>query len=262
MILTAEALPRLIQHSDKARSMAFTTALRYDRGGQRVGFEMIRLILLAALMALPATRVAAETSHLVFVTEYARELGVNEHMRELGEKDMAEDTDKLSATIRSSTRILLELNSQISMMKRTTLNAPFDSLPGSIAEFYQFKVGIHQKMIDLATALMSGPKPGVDYGAMVAEAPKLTATLEFVDRSIFQTTPMIFATLIADKPDSQGHMSRLRIKRAERDKLVQFLQIDFGAKMDAKDQNYIVSSASVLRDFLMKKGYKCSDDPP
>jgi hypothetical protein len=32
--------------------------------------------------------------------------------------------------------------------------------------------------------------------------------------------------------------------------------------MDQTDQNYIVSSASVLRDYLVKKGYKCSDDPP
>jgi len=67
--------------------------------------------------------------------------------------------------------------------------------------------------------------------------------------------------LIADKPDAQGHMSRLRITRAERDRLVRFLQIDFGKKLDARDQNYIVSSASVLRDYLTKKGYKCSDDP-
>jgi hypothetical protein len=114
----------------------------------------------------------------------------------------------------------------------------------------------------MATAFVTGPKPGVDYGALAADAPKLTATLEHIDRSLFQATPLIFATLIADKPDSQGHMSRLRITRAERDKLARFLQIDFGDKMNATDQNYIVSSASVLRDYLIKKGYKCSDDPP
>ncbi len=27
------------------------------------------------------------------------------------------------------------------------------------------------------------------------------------------------------------------------------------------DQNYIVSTAKVLRDYLTKKGYKCADDP-
>jgi hypothetical protein len=78
---------------------------------------------------------------------------------------------------------------------------------------------------------------------------------------LFEATPLIFGMLIADKPDNQGHMSRLRITRAERDELSRKLQIEFGAKMDAVDQNYTVSSASVLRNYLSKKGYKCSDDP-
>lgn len=68
-------------------------------------------------------------------------------------------------------------------------------------------------MIAMASAFVQGPKPGVDYRAMAAEAPKLTAMIEYVDKSVFQATPLIFATLIADKSDSQGHMSRLRITR-------------------------------------------------
>ena len=54
--------------------------------------------------------------------------------------------------------------------------------------------------------------------------------------------------------------SRLRITRAERDGLVRSLQISFGNKMDQKDQDWIVSSGTVLRDST-KKGYHCSDDP-
>lgn len=220
------------------------------------------LVLVAALVALPVTRAAAETSQLAFVTEYVRELGVNEHMRELGEKDVAEPgADKNAAMIRSGTRIILELTSQIGILKSMTLNPPFADLPGTIANFYDQKIQVQQEFVGLATAFVSGPKPGVDYGALAAKAPKLTATLEYLDRALFQATPLIFATLIADKPDSQGHMSRLRITRAERDGLLRSLQIDFGAKMDSTDQNYIVSSATVLRDYLSKKGYKCSDDP-
>ena len=216
----------------------------------------------ALVLWLPATQVAAETSHLAFVTEYVRELAANEEMRARGEKDMAEaGDDKNAAIIRSSTRIIFELNSQIAAMKRMTLDAPFDSLPGTIAQFYQFKIDEHQKAITLATAFLSGPKPDVDYGALAAEAPKMTAAVEYIDRSLFETTPLIFAMLIADKPDNEGHMSRLRITRAQRDKLVRSLQINFGDKMERADQNYIVSAATVLRDYLVKKGYKCSDDP-
>jgi hypothetical protein len=142
-----------------------------------------------------------------------------------------------------------------------TLNEPFNGLPTSIAEFYEQKIQIHHQLIKMASALIAGPKPGVDYGSLRADAPKLTATLEHIDRALFRATPLIFATLISDKPDKEGHMSRLRITRAERDKLVRSLQNSFGNRMDSEDQNYIVSSASVLRDYLSKKGYKCSDEP-
>jgi hypothetical protein len=140
--------------------------------------------------------------------------------------------------------------------------APEPKVPDAIAGFYDQKTKVHSQFIAMATAFATGPKPGVDYSALAADAPKLTATLEYLDRSLFQATPLIFGMLIADKPDSQGHMSRLRITRAERDGLVRSLQIDFDGKMDQTDQNCIVSSASVLRDYLIKKGYKCSDDPP
>ena len=96
---------------------------------------------------------------------------------------------------------------------------------------------------------------------MMAEAPKLTATLESIDRALLQATPLIFATLIDEKPDKDGHVSRLTITRAQRDGLVRSLQISFGKKLDLSDQNFTVASASVLRGYLSRKGYKCSDEP-
>jgi hypothetical protein len=218
-------------------------------------------VLLLLLVWCPATASAAATSRLAFVTEYVRELGVNEDMRALAAREIAEPTDKNAAMIRGSTRIVLELRAQVGMMKRMDLGKPFDGLPGNIAEFYSQKIMIHNQMIAMATAFLSGPKPGVDYGAMAAEAPKLTATLEYVDRALFQATPLIFATLIDEKPDKDGHVSRLIITRAQRDALVQSLQISFGKKLDQSDQNFTIGSASVLRDFLSRKGFKCSDEP-
>jgi hypothetical protein len=219
-------------------------------------------LLIGLLAVLPTSEVAAETFRVAFVFEYVRELGLNERMRELGEKDLAEaGEDKSAAMIRSGTRIILELNSQIEMLKRFTLNPPFDGVQGAIAVAYQRKIDVYQRTVDIGTVFQSGPKPGVDYGAMAAEMPKLTATLEYIDRTLFQATPLVFRMLIDDKPDDHGHMSRLRITKAERSRLVQTLQIDFGDKMNRADQNFIVSSATVLRDYLSKKkGYKCSDE--
>jgi hypothetical protein len=182
------------------------------------------------------------------VTEYVRELGVNENSRAQAEREIAEPTDKNATMIRNSTRIVLELTSQIGMLKGMSLRKPFDGLPSQVAEFYNYKIEAHNELIALATTFMSGPKPGVDYCALAARAPKLTATIEYLDRSLFEATPLIFATLIDEKPDRNGRVSGLIITRAQRDGLVRSLQLSFGKKLKQSDQNYIVSAASVLRD--------------
>jgi len=71
------------------------------------------VLLLGLTLFLVKPSHAQETSHLEFVSEYVRELGVNESMRAAGERDLAQETgnDRLSAIIRSSTRIQLELRS-------------------------------------------------------------------------------------------------------------------------------------------------------
>ena len=141
-------------------------------------------VLFALLLWYPATASAAETSRLAFVTEYVRELGVNEEIRALAAKEIAEPTDRNAAMIRGSTRIVLELTAQIGMLKGMNLNEPFDKLPGDIAEFYDQKIMVHNQFIAMATAFLSGPKPGVDYSAMVAEAPKLSDARIFRPRAV------------------------------------------------------------------------------
>jgi hypothetical protein len=90
--------------------------------------------------------------------------------------------------------------------------------------------------------------------------PKIRAELEFIDQSLFEATPLVFATLIDMKEDSKGHASHLIITKEQRAALIAKLTDSFGAKLDQKNQNYIVSAASVLRGYL-NKDFKCSDEP-
>ena len=109
---------------------------------------------------------------------------------------------------------------------------------------------------------MLGPQPGVDYDALTTDAPKLTAKNEYLDRTLFEVSALVFGMLIDSKPDKDGHASRLIIMRTERDRLIDSLQSGFGKKMDKKgDQGYFVASGTVLRDLLSKKGYHCADEP-
>jgi hypothetical protein len=204
----------------------------------------------------------SETPHLAFVTEYVRELDETEAIREQGEKEAkgGKPEEVFTNSIHNSTLVQLELRSQIRVLKSMRLNAPFETLLSLIIRFYEEKISLHDQMIALSTAFMSGPAPGVDYGALAAKMPKIRAELEYADRSLFESTPLIFATLIDTKADSKNHASHLVITKAERAELLSKLASGFGAKLDLKDQPFVVSTAIVLRGFLLKD-FKCSDEP-
>jgi hypothetical protein len=218
--------------------------------------------ILAAGAALTFGAEKPETSHLAFVTEYVRELAAIENIRASAEQELKQGTkdEVFSVAVHTSTLSQLELRSQIGMLKGMHLQPPFDQLIPDLTGFYKEKVALHQRLIDIGSAFLAGPKPGVDYGKMAAEMPKIRAELEYIDHSLFELTPLVFATLIELKADSKNHASHLIITKAERAKLIDQLTGAFGSKLDQKEQNVIVSTGSVLRTYLLK-GYKCSDDP-
>ena len=202
-----------------------------------------------------------ETSHLVFVTEYIRELSAIENIRESGEQELKEDPNStFSNMIHSSTLFQLELGSQIKMLRGMHLKAPHDQLIPNITAFYERKILAWKRMAEIARAFIGGPKPGVDYGKLGAEVPEIRAQMDFIDHALFEAAPSVFATLIDLKEDSKGHTSHLIITKEERAKLLDNLNTDFGTKMDAKVQNWSVSAASVLKGYLLKD-FESSDEP-
>jgi hypothetical protein len=206
---------------------------------------------------------AQETSNLTFVSEYIRELGKVERLRSLAMDEMKDESNRMASCIRCSTRFQLELQSQISMLRGMRLNPPFETLPDDITSFYERKINLYKRFGDGCAAMMASPKPGIDYDAIAAEAPKLTAEMEYIDTALFDSSPRVFATLIDPVPDSNNHMSKLIITSAQRNKLIADINSEFGAKLDQKDQGHIVGAAWVLRAYLGKeKGYSASDERP
>jgi hypothetical protein len=203
-----------------------------------------------------------ETPHLAFVTEYIRELAAIENIRASAEKEQKQSKkgEEFSNGIHASTLIQLELHSQVAMLKDMRLNPPFDDLIPSITGFYEQKIELHQQLIDISSQFIAGPKPGVDYGKLASEMPKIRAALEYIDHALFEAAPLVFATLIDPKPDSKNHASHLVITKAERAKLISDITAHFGAKLEQKDQNFTVGAASVLKAYFLKD-FKCSDDP-
>lgn len=229
--------------------------------------RVIRLSFQALLVLAGAALVSGaqkpETPHLAFVTEYIRELSAIENIRASAEREVEQETseERLMSAIHSSALFKSELRSQVGTLKDMRLNGPdFDQIIPTLIRLYEIKFGYYQRIIDISSAFLAGPKRGVDYGKMLAEVPQIRAALEDIDRGLFDTwSPLIFMTLTDLKPDSQNRTSHLIITQAERTNLLDELDGRFGAKLDRKDQNYVVSAAKVLRDFL--KDHKCSDDP-
>jgi hypothetical protein len=233
-------------------------------------YRVVACAILADLMlVLVATGASAfagevpETPHLAFVTEYMRELAAVENIRASAEKEQSHGTrdEKLLSAIHANTLFQLELRSQIGTLKRMHLNnAPYDQIIPDLIRLDEMRVGYYQRIIDITSEFLDGPKPGVDYGKMLAELPQIRAVLEDMDHTLFAPiSPLIFSTLIDTKADSRNHVSHLIITKAERTKLIDQLTGDFGTKLDQTNQNYTISSAQILKSFL--KEHKCSDEP-
>jgi hypothetical protein len=207
------------------------------------------------------TQKKAESPHLDFVNEFVRELAAIENIRETAQKENNENPNTpMPNMIHSSTLFQLELRSDSRMLKSMHLKEPYGDIIKSVASFIDEKIEVWQRMSDIARTFMSGPVDGVDYGKLGAEMPELRGRLDYLDQSIFQATPAVFATLINEKEDSHGFVSHLIITKAERTALIERLNTSFGIKLDQKNQNYTVSAASVLKAYL-QKDFKCSDEP-
>ena len=219
------------------------------------------IVLLASSASLSAQK--PETQHLAFVIEYIRQLAAIENIRTSGAQELkpdAEFNDVASNAVYTSTRMQLELKVQIATLKEMRLDKPFEEVIPDLVKLYQQKAELWAALGEIFGTVLEGPKPNVDFGKLAATVPRVRATLDSADEAIFKIAPLIFAALIDPKEDSEGHLSHLTVSRAEREKLVAFIDSTFGPKLDEENQNFTVSAASVIKGYLLKD-FKSSDDP-
>jgi len=184
----------------------------------------------------------SDTPHLEFVKLYIEQLGAIEGIRHAASKELVTDsaTQRVADCVHTMTQYQLELSTQISVMRSVHLSRPLEFLPGGIADF---------------------EKPNVDYGKISASFPKINAQVEFVDQGIFKAAPAVFATLIEmTKTNSRDGLDHIIITKSEKAGLIHKIREIFCEKLKQKNQNYIVSAASVSAFYLADKGYKCSDE--
>ena len=57
--------------------------------------------------------------------------------------------------------------------------------------------------------MLSGPKPGVDYGAFMAEVPQIQAKLDNMGKLYMTISNLAFVQLLNMEPDAKGNVSWL-----------------------------------------------------
>jgi len=210
-----------------------------------------------------------EISHFDFVYEFVQELVDTHHDEELVKLEMStvmNDSSQaqtmLVSIIHNDTRTKTRLNVKVQRLQQILItDNRFDVLIPYLIEMYSRKEQFYGAMVAVAQSMLSGPKPDVNYGTLVARMQEVTAQVEFVDKSIFHIVPLLGTLLISQKPDSKGHLSHLSMTRKQALELVSILQSGFGGSLDEEEQNWTTSSAYFLRTYIRDKGYKYLDDP-
>ena len=128
---------------------------------------------------------AEKTARITLVREFVREMEVLYRLQETAKKEFAEDnstTGKLATSIRVGTRTLYEMQESVSRLQMISLATRWGEFRDLLVSFHNQRMAAVQEMNQMSKAMLSGPAPGVNYGAMTARAPELTAEVEQIDK--------------------------------------------------------------------------------
>ncbi len=226
----------------------------------------IFILLLPLLFAVTCD--ATDTPHYGVVAEYIRSLSSMYEIQLTAGREYKEDKNeenparsKMLQEIRNSTRAKLELNRSIQTLREMRLSKPNETLIPITIALYKKKIKLHDELIEIAKAFtITFPEPGVDYDKLSQRMPEITADMNFIDRSIFESMELVFALLIDERPDTEGNMNHLSITKAQRQKLINDLDTAFSGSLDIEKKNWTVKSAALLKNYLANPAYKCSDE--
>jgi hypothetical protein len=230
-------------------------------------FMLVPFFAICSADAAKKAKVKKETPHNEVVAEYIRSLSAIYQIQKVSIKEQAENaenpTQRVMDSIRNFTKLKYEMQLSMNMLKNMHLKPPFETIIPTTIELYQRKYKLYDESLKSSKILVSGtPKPGVNYDKMLARAPEITAEAEIADETIFKIMPLVFALLIDQKPDDEGHMSHLSITTEQKQKLIDSIDSAFGDSISKENQdkmNWTAGSAYILKSYL-QKDYKCLDE--
>jgi len=205
---------------------------------------------------------AADLSNYSAAVAYVRSLATMHDLQVDGKMEFSNSrssTSQLMTSVRMSTKANLEMRAMIAGFEQLEVSDHAKPFVRGLADFYQQKIELNDALKEIASQMLGGPKPGVDYGKLMASSAEITATMDQIDEQIFKLANAFFAVMIDMRPDKEGHVSHLKITRAQRKELLGLIESRFGASLKDKARNWTVSGAWLMRANLQKE-FKTSDE--
>jgi hypothetical protein len=212
----------------------------------------------------PGISDVAKKTRVELVAEFVRELEVLYRLQETSKREFAEDNSspgKLATSIRVGTRTLFEMNDSINRLGRIAVTGQWAKFRDQLRELHKQRIAIVQEMNGMAKAMLEGPQPGVNYGAMSARAPELTAYVEQIDKTMFDMAQAMFFGLVDDgRVSSDGNLHHLLLTKKERAAMIGLIDNIFGRSLEDKNASSIVSAARAIKYGLTRPIYKSADE--
>jgi hypothetical protein len=236
-----------------------------------------RLVLgVAALLCVGVTVAAAaqaerspgateKTARIALVREFVREMEVLYRLQETAKKELAEDSStagKLTTSIRVGTRTLFEMQESVSRLDTIGLDTRWGEFRDLLKSFHDQRMLDVREMNQMSKAMLSGPEPGVNYGAMAARAPELTAQVEQIDKTMFTMSQPLFLALVDEgRVEADGNLHHFILNKKDRADMVHTIDTAFGRSLDDKNATSIVNAAWAIKYGLTRPNYKAADEP-
>jgi hypothetical protein len=204
-------------------------------------------------------------ARIVLVREFIREMEILYRLQETAKKEFAEDSStagKLTTSIRVGTRTLFEMQESVGRLGMIGLDPRWGEFRDLLKSFHNQRMAAIQEMNQMSKAMLSGPTPDVNYGAMTARAPELTAQIEQIDKSMFtMSQPLFFALVDEGRVEADGNLRHLILNKKDRADIVRSIDVTFGRSLDDNNATRIVSAAWAIKYGLTRPHYKAADEP-
>lgn len=189
-----------------------------------------------------------------FVDTYISQLALIEDLRaQFLQEPFNTTQEKIGSCIRQSTRFQMELNAAARQLRSFKLEPLQKDTPDMVAFAFENKANLHGRMLKACTTAVTAASER-EVMAIAAEMPKIQAEMDYADKLIFNTAPLMTFALVDARPGPDGKMSRMVLTKTERDNMIKRLTTSF-KNINLDTPTYITASAKLLRQFLMQEGY-------